>query len=48
VRGCIVTLFVIVGTLAACGEPAVNDRPANVDEKLWKLLTEIDARGAAV
>lgn len=29
-------------------EPSANDRPAGVDEKLWKLLVEIDARGAQV
>ena len=32
----------------ARGEPGATDRPAGVDEKLWKLLVEIDARSAQV
>jgi outer membrane lipoprotein-sorting protein len=40
---CTLLLLAVAGT--AC---AADDRPANVDEKLWKLLTEIDARGGQV
>ncbi len=33
--------------LAVAEQPAIS-RPAGVDEKLWKLLVEIDARGAGI
>lgn len=44
------TLLICLGLLPliARGEPGATDRPAGVDEKLWKLLVEIDARGAQV
>jgi outer membrane lipoprotein-sorting protein len=32
----------------AHAEPGATDRPAGVDEKLWKILVEVDARGAQV
>lgn len=43
-------LLLWVGLLPviARAEPGGTDRPAGVDEKLWKLLVEIDARGAQV
>jgi outer membrane lipoprotein-sorting protein len=45
VRALFCTLLLLA--LAATAR-AADDRPANVDEKLWKLLTEIDARGGKV
>ena len=45
-----VALVLCLGLLPviARAEPGATDRPAGVDEKLWKLLVEIDARGAQV
>ena len=45
-----VALVLCLGLLPAIApaEPGAIDRPAGVDEKLWKLLVEIDARGAQV
>jgi outer membrane lipoprotein-sorting protein len=45
VRRILGTLLLLCLTVTA---RAADDRPANVDEKLWKLLTEIDARGGQV
>jgi outer membrane lipoprotein-sorting protein len=46
----VAALLLALGLLApvAPAEQTANDRPAGVDEKLWKLLVEIDARGARV
>jgi outer membrane lipoprotein-sorting protein len=48
VRGVACTLVALFLAMVARGEPGPLERPANVDEKLWKLLTEIDARGGQV